>query len=132
MIGAAFNKIAGHGMRDFISNNWRMLTEISDGPTITPPIPRSKAKRAQRMLSIATPAEFGESSTDKRHSIFIGTPPNNSPSMRKKQSYYLFAKAHNPMGQHAHCHHPYRDALRKSPLRFLRFFSMPNVYDQDI
>ena len=35
------------------------------------------------LLAIATPAELGLSSTDKRISRFTGTPPNMRPSMRR-------------------------------------------------
>ena len=42
-------------------------------------MPRSEATLAQRIMSIATPAELGLSSTERRSSRFIGTPPNSAP-----------------------------------------------------
>src|SRR3546814_7047788 len=39
---------------------------------------------------MATPAEFGLSSTDRRSSRFMGTPPNKRPSMRRKQTLLSF------------------------------------------
>ena len=46
-----------------------------------------------KMLCIATPALFGESSNDRRSSRFIGTPPKSWPSMRRKQTLLSFCHA---------------------------------------
>ena len=62
----------------------------AEGASIGPPRPRSAASFAQRIASIATPAELGESSTDRRSSRFIGTSPNKRPSMRRKQTLLSF------------------------------------------
>ncbi len=45
-------------------------------------MPRSNASFAQRMASMTTPAEFGESHTSSFTSQFSGTFPNVVPSMR--------------------------------------------------
>jgi len=48
------------------------------------------ASFAQRMASIATPAELGESSTERRSSRSMGTLPKSLPSMRMKQTLLSF------------------------------------------
>src|SRR4029453_12372918 len=58
--------------------------KYADAECNTPPIPRSSASLQQRIASIATPAEFGESSTESFTSISIGTSPNSRPSTRIK------------------------------------------------
>ncbi len=47
-----------------------------------PPNPRSNASFAQRMASITTPAELGESQTSSFTSQLSGTLPKVVPSMR--------------------------------------------------
>ena len=54
------------------------------GASSGPPWPRSRASLIQRMASMTIPAELGESSTDKRTSIFIGTSPKWRLSIRMK------------------------------------------------
>ncbi|PAV69714.1 hypothetical protein WR25_08443 [Diploscapter pachys] len=72
---------------------WRgCLQKYAEAGSMTPAMPRSLAIAAQRIMSIATPAEFGESSTDRRSSRFIGTPPNSWPSMRRKQTLLSFCQ----------------------------------------
>ena len=60
------------------------LQKNAEGASRTPPMPWSRASRAHRMESIATPAEFGESSTERRSSKFIGTSPKSFPSILMK------------------------------------------------
>ena len=57
-----------------------------------PPIPLSKASLQHLMASMAQPAEFGESSTLKRSSKFIGTSPKTRPSILKKQILLSFCQ----------------------------------------
>jgi hypothetical protein len=66
----------------------------AEGRSSTPPSPRSTANFAQRIASIETPAEFGESSTDRRSSRFIGTSPKSFPSMRKKTHLVVVLPSH--------------------------------------
>lgn len=54
------------------------------GASSGPEIWRSSAKRAHLTASITIPAEFGESSTERRTSIFIGTSPKWRLSIRMK------------------------------------------------
>src|SRR3954452_12079439 len=69
------------------------LQKADAGAWSGPESPRSFATRAQRIRSIATPALLGESSTESRSSIFIGTPPNSWPSMRRQQTLLSFCQA---------------------------------------
>src|SRR5690606_28370613 len=66
------------------------LQNHAAGASIGPARPRSLAILAQRIMSMATPAEFGLSSTERRSSRFIGTPPKSRPSMRRKQTLLSF------------------------------------------
>src|SRR5205823_11887963 len=60
------------------------LEKKADAECNTPPIPRSSASLQQRIASIATPAELGESSTESLISISIATSPKSRPSARIK------------------------------------------------
>src|SRR6478735_7502999 len=68
------------------------LQKNAEGPVSAPPMPRSSATLQQRTASSTTAAELGLSSTDNRSSRFIGTPPNNSPSSRRKHSLLSFSQ----------------------------------------
>src|SRR2546423_14654123 len=60
------------------------LEKYAEGECNTPPMPRSSASLQQRIASMATPAEFGESATESFRSISIGTSPKSRPSTRIK------------------------------------------------
>src|SRR3546814_8434288 len=62
------------------------LQKYAAGARIGPPRPRSRAILAQRIISIATPAELWLYSTDRRSSRSSGTPPNIRPSIRRQQT----------------------------------------------
>jgi hypothetical protein len=68
------------------------LQKNAAGASMAPARPRSRATLAQRIMSIATPAEFGESSTDRRTSMCMGTPPNMVPSSRMKATLLSFCQ----------------------------------------
>src|SRR5207237_8147136 len=78
----------------------RILHQVGGGSKSGPPMPRSSAILQQRIASIATPALFGESSTERRISRFIGTSPNPRHSMRRKHTLLSFCqgtKSDGPM-----------------------------------
>ena len=66
--------------------------KYAEGAVNTPPIPRSNPNLQQRIASITTPAELGESSTESLISIFMGTSPNNLPSIRIKATLLSFCQ----------------------------------------
>ncbi len=58
----------------------------------TPPSFLSSANLQHLMASITIPAEFGESSTERRNSRFIGISPKILPSIRMKQILFMYIK----------------------------------------
>ena len=56
--------------------------KYADAGSIAPATPLSSAIFAERIASIATPAEFGLSSTSSFNSTFSGTSPQDVPSSR--------------------------------------------------
>ena len=49
--------------------------------------------KTDQVAAVATPAELGESSTESLNSRFMGTSPNNFPSIRMKQILLSFCQA---------------------------------------